>query len=125
MPSINITVPEVAVTAPSTPPVISDINVTANEGSSSIRVDSLPQVTNDSNISQTLRITVSNLVNCTVNRLGFVVSSNLTSQNNVMVYEQTLAPNATATGDIVFGVTPGAPGVPGSTASADAIYEWV
>lgn len=120
---ITLNIPEVPVTQPSTPPN-GDVIADAGVGATNARIY-LPTVTNDGNTANTLRLTISNAINCTVERLGFVVNGSLTSRNNITVFEVTLQPTKTADGDVILGVNPGMPGEPASQATADYLYEWV
>lgn len=123
MPNINITVQGQPVQEPTTPPS-SAVSVQNNAGQSAVAVD-LPQVVNDGNVTRTLRVTVTDLVNCTINRVGMTVGSNFTFQNNVNTFEGVLAPAKQATGHITFNVTPPSAGEPDEEATATYLYEWV
>ena len=121
---ITITIPEVAVTSPTAPPAPQNISIVAAEGAS-VAIADLEAITNDSNVAQTLKVTVSNVVNATVTRVGITNNGNFQSQNNVTEFQTTVQPNKIANAKINFGVTPGAPGDPASEATADYLYEWV
>lgn len=120
---ITITIPEVPVQEPSTPPN-NAVSFTATEGASEAVV-ALPQFTNDGNVTKTLRVTLSNLTNCTVNKIAMTVGLVETFQNNVMTYEREVQPGKGVKATVTFGVTPQNPGQGSSQATADYLYEWV
>ena len=123
MPNINITVPSEAVQEPSTPPSNS-VSFTTSEGASQAVV-ALPQFTNDGNVTRTLRVTISNAVNCTVDQIKMTVGIVDTFQNNVATYERDVEAGKLVKATVTFGVTAGNPGDADASASADYLYEWV
>lgn len=123
MSNITISVPSEAIQQPSTPPN-SSVSFTATEGANEAVV-ALPQFTNDGNITRTLRVTISNAVDCTVKQIRMTVGIVETFQNNVTVYEKEVQPGKLVKATVTFGVTAPAPGQPATQATADYLYEWV
>ena len=122
MSTITINVNGEAVQEPTTPTTL-PITLDTSEGATAINVDLAP-VTNDGNIAKTLRISVTNVTNCSIAKVGATINGNF-AFNNADTFEIVLQPNKTANGSVMFNFTPPPAGQAPVQATADYTIEWV
>ncbi len=121
---ITINLPAVAVVEPTTT-YSADISKLANANATNVSVP-LGSIENNGNVTRTLKLTVSNPVNCIVTSVG--IKNPVTA---VIDYAQgdtqsmVLPKGKSAEAIIDFGVVPNQPGSGSSVASATLTTEWV